>query len=83
MNASPGRGAFGHECRSDIQTDRETIMVVNPAHRVLDDEVRKKVCFLNRKIAESGAINLDGETAPAICFCVLRRSKRVSAGRFS
>jgi transposase-like protein len=39
----------------------ETIMVVNPAHRALDGQVRKKVGLLNRRIAEFGAINLDGE----------------------
>ncbi len=43
----------------------ETIMVVNPAHRALDGEVRKKVGLLNRRIAEFGAINLDGEIEPA------------------
>ena len=43
----------------------ETIMVVNPAHRVLDGEVRKKVGLLNRRIAEFGAINLEGEIEPA------------------
>jgi hypothetical protein len=40
-------------------------MVVNPAHRVLDGEVRKKVGLLNRRIAEFGAINLEGEIEPA------------------
>ena len=39
----------------------ETIMVVNPAHRALDGQVRKRVGLLNRRIAEFGAINLDGE----------------------
>jgi hypothetical protein len=37
----------------------ETTMVVNPAYRALDEEVRKKVGILNRKIAEFGAINLE------------------------
>jgi hypothetical protein len=44
--------------RSDTVPD--TVMVVNPAHHVLDGEVRKKVGLLNCKIAEFGAINLDG-----------------------
>jgi hypothetical protein len=48
--------------RSDNVPD--TIMVVNPAHRVLDGQVRKKVGFLNRRIAEFGALNLDGEIEP-------------------
>jgi hypothetical protein len=43
----------------------ETIMVVNPAHRALDGEVRKKVGLFNRRIAEFGAINLDGEIEPS------------------
>jgi hypothetical protein len=43
----------------------ETIMVVNPAHRALDGQVRKKVGLLNRRIAEFGAINLDGEIEPS------------------
>jgi prepilin-type processing-associated H-X9-DG protein len=47
----------------DYGTDRvpETTMVVNPAHRTLDGQVRKKVGVLSRKIAEFGAINLEGE----------------------
>src|SRR5260370_12574973 len=40
-------------------------MVVNPAHRVLDGEVRKKGGLLNRRIDEFGAINLHGEIKPA------------------
>ncbi len=42
----------------------ETTMVVNPAHRTLDGQVRKKLGVLNRKIAEFGAINLEGEIEP-------------------
>jgi hypothetical protein len=47
----------------DYRSDNvpEIIMVVNRAHRVLDGEVRQKVALLNRRIAEFGAINLDGE----------------------
>jgi hypothetical protein len=50
----------------DYGTDRvpETTMVVNPAHRTLDGQVRKKVGVLSRKIAEFGAINLEGEIEP-------------------
>jgi hypothetical protein len=40
-------------------------MVVNPAYRMLDGEVRKKVGLLNRRIAEFGAVNLEGEIEPA------------------
>lgn len=39
----------------------ETTLVVNPAHRTLDGQVRKKVGVLGRKVAEFGAINLEGE----------------------
>jgi len=42
----------------------ETTMVVNPAHRTLDGQVRKKVGVLSRKIAEFGAMNLEGEIEP-------------------
>jgi hypothetical protein len=50
----------------DYGTDRvpETTVVVNPAHRTLDGQVRKKVGVLSRKIAEFGAINLEGEIEP-------------------
>ena len=39
-------------------------MVVNPAHRTLDGQVRKKVGILNRKVAEFGAVNLESEIEP-------------------
>jgi hypothetical protein len=39
-------------------------MVVNPAHRTLDGQVRKKLGVLSRKIAEFGAMNLEGEIEP-------------------
>ncbi len=42
----------------------ETTMVVNPAHRTLDGQVRKKLGVLSRKIAEFGAMNLEGEIEP-------------------
>jgi len=50
----------------DYGTDRvpETTRVVNPAHRTLDGQVRKKVGVLSRKIAEFGAIYLEGEIEP-------------------
>jgi hypothetical protein len=61
------RHSFNLDGLVDYRSDNvpETIMVVNPAHRVLDGEVRKKVGLLNRRIAEFGAINLDGEIEPA------------------
>jgi len=42
----------------------ETTMVVNPAYRMLDGQVRKTVGRLSRKIAAFGAINLNGEIEP-------------------
>jgi hypothetical protein len=42
----------------------ETTMVVNPAYRALDGQVRKKLGTLNRKIAEFGAMNLEGDIEP-------------------
>jgi hypothetical protein len=47
----------------DYRTDLipETTMVVNPAHRAVDGQVRKKVAILSRQIAEFGALTLEGE----------------------
>jgi hypothetical protein len=42
----------------------ETTVVVNPAYRTLDGQVRKKIGRLSRKIAEFGAIKLEGEIEP-------------------
>jgi hypothetical protein len=42
----------------------ETTMVVNPAYRVLDGQVRKAVGLLNRRRAEYGAISLEDEIEP-------------------
>ena len=39
-------------------------MVVNPAYRTLDGQARKTIGVLNRKIAEFGAVNLEGEIEP-------------------
>ena len=39
----------------------DTTMVVNPARRTLDGQVRKKAGVLGRKVAEFGALNLEGE----------------------
>ena len=50
----------------DYGTDAvpETTRVVNPAHRLIDGKVRKKVALLNRKKAEFGAISLEGDIEP-------------------
>ena len=42
----------------------DATMVVNPAYRTLDGQARKKIGVLNRKIAEFGAVNLEGEIEP-------------------
>jgi len=42
----------------------ETTIVVNPAYRTLDGQVRKTLGLLNRKIAEFGAMNLEGAIEP-------------------
>jgi hypothetical protein len=42
----------------------ETTMVVNPAWRTLDGQVRKAVARLSRQRAEYGAINLDDDIEP-------------------
>src|SRR5262249_19371215 len=61
------RQSFNLDGLVDYRSDHvpETIMVVNPVHRSLDGEVRKKVGLLNRRMAEFGALNLDGEMEPA------------------
>ena len=61
------RQSFNLDGLVDYRTDLvpETTMVVNPAHRAVDGQVRKKVGILNRKIAEFGAMNLEGEIEPS------------------
>jgi hypothetical protein len=46
------------------ETVPDTTMVVNPAHRTLDGQTRKKIGMLNRKITEFGAMNLEGDIEP-------------------
>jgi hypothetical protein len=42
----------------------DSTRVVNPDHRQLDGQVRKKVGELNKKLAEFGALRLEGEIEP-------------------
>jgi len=42
----------------------DTTRVVNPDHRQIDGQVRKEVGKLNRKLAEFGALRLEGEIEP-------------------
>jgi prepilin-type processing-associated H-X9-DG protein len=51
----------------------DATMVVNPAHRTLDGQTRKKVGLLSRKIAEFGAVNLEGEIEPSKVEAFTRR----------
>jgi len=44
----------------------ETTVVVNPAYRTLDGQVRKTIGLLNRKMAEFGAMTLDGIEPPQV-----------------
>jgi hypothetical protein len=59
----------------DYDTDvvPETTKVVNPSYRTLDGQVRKKVGLLNRKIAEFGAVNLEGDIEPEKVEAFMRR----------
>jgi len=61
------RQSFNLDGLVDYRTDLvpETTRVVNPAHRAVDGQVRKKVGILHRKIAEFGAMNLEGEIEPS------------------
>jgi hypothetical protein len=42
----------------------ETTVAVNPAYRTLDGRARKKIGVLNHKLAEFGAVNLEGAIEP-------------------
>jgi hypothetical protein len=69
------RQSFNLDGIIDYGTDivPETTMVINPSYRALDGQVRKKVGILNRKIAEFGAVNLDGEIEPENVEAFARR----------
>lgn len=56
---------FGLDTLIDYSTEEipETTQVVNPAYREIDGKVRKKVGTLSRKLAEFGALSLEGEIA--------------------
>src|ERR1700680_2051726 len=52
----------------------DATMVVTPAYRTLDGQTRKKIGVLNRKIAEFGAVNLEGEIEPCRVEAFTRRA---------
>jgi hypothetical protein len=60
------REQFGLDKLSDYVTETlsETTQVVNPAHRTLDGDVRKKVALLHRARAQFGAIGFQEDIDP-------------------
>ena len=57
------RQHFSLDSLVDYRTEiiPETTPVVNPAYRTLDGQVRKKIGIRGRKVAEFGAVNLEGD----------------------
>lgn len=45
----------------DMEEISDTTRLVNPEYRKLDGQVRSKASILNRKLAQFGALNLEGE----------------------
>lgn len=60
------RQHFSLDSLVDYRTETipETTPVVNPAYRTLDGQVRKKIGIRGRKVAEFGAVNLQGDLEP-------------------
>ncbi|MGH8472350.1 MAG: putative transposase, partial [Gammaproteobacteria bacterium] len=58
----------------------ETTRVINPAYRTLDGQVRKRLGILNRKRAEFGALNLEGEIEPLKVETFERRKAELQEG---
>jgi hypothetical protein len=58
----------------------DTTMVVNPAYRTVDGQARKKIGVLNRKIAEFGAVNLEGEIEPCRVEAFTQRKSDLQEG---
>jgi hypothetical protein len=58
----------------------DTTMVVNPAYRTVDGQARKKIGVLNRKIAEFGAVNLEGEIEPCRVEAFAQRKSDLQEG---
>ncbi len=58
---------FGLDQLIDYSTEDipDTTKVVNPTYRQLDGQVRKNAGLLGRKLAEFGALSLQGDIAPA------------------
>lgn len=42
----------------------DTTRVVNPQHRTMSSEIKKKTAILNRALAKFGSVNLEGEISP-------------------
>jgi len=60
------REHYGLDRLVDYHTEAipDTTMVVNPAHRTLDAQVRRQVAVLSRLQAKFGALNLSGDIEP-------------------
>lgn len=60
------REHFGLDRLTDYRIEEipDTVRVVNPEYRELDGQVRRRAAVLGRKLAEFGAMNLEGEIAP-------------------
>jgi len=50
--------------KSKLKNESDPFGGVNPAYLTLDGQARKKIGVLNRKIAEFGAVNLEGGIEP-------------------
>lgn len=48
----------------DTEDIPDTVRLVNPAWRDLDSQIRRHVALLSRKLAEFGAVHLEGDIAP-------------------
>ncbi len=48
----------------DMEEISDTTRVINPEYRKLDGKVRSKASILSRKLAQFGALNLEGEIDP-------------------
>jgi hypothetical protein len=64
------RQSFNLDGRVDYGADivPDATMVVNAGYRTLDGQARKRIGVLNRKIAEYGAVNLEGLSCFGACW---------------
>lgn len=69
------RQHFGLDSLVDYQTEAvpETTVVVNPAYRSLDGQVRKQLATVSRQSAQFGAMNLEADIEPPAVEAFERR----------